>query len=399
MGCSGQYVGTSTEYINGTEMVAQDSVIENPSKTVSSPINDSSKAEELAKDILTLSRDTLLLKLRFLEPALCRISFFPDSETTIQTDGNLFYFDFLHIIKSYQMEKELVTRDYLHTVLHCIFHHPFIGDNVDSLYWDLACDIAVEKTIEDLHLPYVSKLKNSRQQPILDALITEVPAYTAEHLYHYFKECQLEPAQVLNLREPFIADEHEIWYRLTKSNDSEKSDESVDDLDKNMPLIEPLEYKETKKIKEFAIVIATSASVDGELVEIFIRKTYNILKQTESFFTKINLHIIQCDTKIQEDKKITCDEEMEEYLNHMTLHGFGGTDFRPAFQYVDELIFEKEFLNLKGLLYFTDGEGKYPLKQPSYETAFVFIDDAYEDKNVPVWAMKLILSKDEVKQI
>jgi predicted metal-dependent peptidase len=74
-------------------------------------------------------------------------------------------------------------------------------------------------------------------------------------------------------------------------------------LYEKMPLIEPLEYKEIKAIKEFVIAIDTSGSTSGELVQKFVQKTYNILKATESFFTKINLHIIQCDADIQEDKK------------------------------------------------------------------------------------------------
>ncbi len=44
-----------------------------------------------------------------------------------------------------------------------------------------------------------------------------------------------------------------------------------------MPLIEPLEYKEVKAIKEFVIAIDTSGSTSGELVQRFVQKTYNIL--------------------------------------------------------------------------------------------------------------------------
>ena len=66
----------------------------------------------------------------------------------------------------------------------------------------------------------------------------------------------------------------------------------------NIPLIEPLEYKEVKRIKEFVIVIDTSGSVSGELVQQFVQKTYNILMQQESFFSKMNLHIIQCDASV-----------------------------------------------------------------------------------------------------
>ena len=43
----------------------------------------------------------------------------------------------------------------------------------------------------------------------------------------------------------------------------------------NMPLIEPLEYKEVKRIREFVVAIDTSGSVAGELVQKFMQKTYN----------------------------------------------------------------------------------------------------------------------------
>ena len=164
----------------------------------------------------------------------------------------------------------------------------------------------------------------------------------------------------------------------------------------NMPLIEPLEYKEVKRIREFVVAIDTSGSVSGELVQKFVQKTYNILKQQESFFTKINLHIIQCDAAIQEDVKITSQEEFDAYLNTMQLRGFGGTDFRPVFDYAEQLRQAGEFTNLKGLIYFTDGFGTFPERQPDYHTAFVFVDDEYNNPDVPVWAIKLVLQKDEI---
>ena len=163
-----------------------------------------------------------------------------------------------------------------------------------------------------------------------------------------------------------------------------------------MPLIEPLEYKDVKRIREFVIAIDTSGSVARETVQRFLQKTYNILQESESFFSKINVHIIQCDADIQEDKKITCREEFDEYLKTMKIHGLGGTDFRPVFSYVDELIHNKEFNNLKGLIYFTDGYGDFPAKKPDYETAFVFLDEEMNNYDVPPWAIKLILQKEEV---
>ena len=120
------------------------------------------------------------------------------------------------------------------------------------------------------------------------------------------------------------------------------------------------------------------------------------MKSQESFFSKINLHIIQCDTEIQESIKITCEEDFDNYLKNMSFHGFGGTDFRPVFSYVDELCQKKEFRNLKGLIYFTDGYGIFPAKKPAYETAFVFIRDEYDIPEVPPWAIKLVLESEDI---
>jgi predicted metal-dependent peptidase len=165
----------------------------------------------------------------------------------------------------------------------------------------------------------------------------------------------------------------------------------------NVPLIEPLEYKEVKSIREFVIAIDTSGSVSGPQVQAFLNKTYNIMKSTESFFSRINVHIIQCDAAIQEDAKITNQEEFDQYINKMQLRGFGGTDFRPVFSFVDKLIREHEFSNLKGLIYFTDGYGVFPEKKPDYETAFVFIRDDFIIPDVPPWAIKLVLEPEELR--
>lgn len=168
-------------------------------------------------------------------------------------------------------------------------------------------------------------------------------------------------------------------------------------LYKNMPLIEPLETKEVFKIEDFVIVIDTSMSVSGELVRNFLQETYGVLNESESYFRKINIHILQCDEEVRSDVTITSREEMEDYMEHFTLNGFGGTDFRPAFEYVNGLLKKGTFKKLRGLLYFTDGKGIYPVKMPPYDTAFVFMEDQYEDISVPGWAMKVVLTPEDLE--
>jgi predicted metal-dependent peptidase len=167
----------------------------------------------------------------------------------------------------------------------------------------------------------------------------------------------------------------------------------------NIPLIEPLEYKDVREICEFVIAIDTSESCSGELVNLFIRHTYEMLKSTDTFASRVNIHIVQCDSEVQSVTKITNEAEMKELLDHFEIHGFGGTDFRPVFEYVDALAEQKEFKNLKGMIYFTDGDGVFPQKKPAYKTAFVFLNDDYRDVWVPIWAIKAVLTTEAVENM
>ena len=449
------------------------------------------KLDTLAREVLTLSRNTLLVNLRFLDAALSRFELMPFEDTSLATDGHYLLYDARHVLKSYRSEKEAPVRDYLHMVLHCVFRHMYIHTLLDRPCWDLACDIAVEHIITELGLKSAAAKREQRQQAVITGLQKELKQLTAEKIYRYYLDKALPPAKLADLRALFYGDDHSLWYippeerarMLGLSSGSDDGDGDGDgdgkptetmsvsaaeadwadiaqrmqvdmetfskqqgdkaggliqnlnavnrekydyasflrkfavrgevmkvnpdefdyifytyglQLYDNMPLIEPLEYKEVKRIREFVIAIDTSGSVAGETVQRFVQKTYNILKSTESFFSKINLHIIQCDAAVQEDAKITSQEEFDEYLKTMKLRGLGGTDFRPVFRYVDELIRDHEFTNLKGLIYFTDGFGTFPEKMPEYNTAFVFLDDEYNNPDVPPWAIKLVLQNEEI---
>jgi len=163
---------------------------------------------------------------------------------------------------------------------------------------------------------------------------------------------------------------------------------------KDMPIIEPLEYREDNIINDIAIVIDTSGSTFGSIVDTFLTKTYNILCEESSFSRKFNLHLIQCDTAVQEDLVITSKEEFDEIIKDFKIKGGGGTDFRPAFSYVQDLMKNGSFTHLKGLIYLTDGYGVYPPEKPPFETAFVFVEQS--TATVPAWATKLLLDKAEI---
>ena len=169
------------------------------------------------------------------------------------------------------------------------------------------------------------------------------------------------------------------------------------DLYGNVPLIEPLEYREEKRVREFVIAIDTSGSVQGEIVREFVNATFDILKSTESFHSKVHVRILQCDTEVRSEDVITSLDELRDWGRSMKLLGGGGTDFRPVFRHVDALIEAGEFSNMVGLVYFTDGWGEYPDYMPAYRTAFAFYDDDFRPDTVPPWAIQVVLDKNTIE--
>lgn len=161
----------------------------------------------------------------------------------------------------------------------------------------------------------------------------------------------------------------------------------------NLPFLEPLEYTEAKKLEELVIAIDTSASCKKPTVQRFLQETYAVLGQQENFFKKLRVHIIQCDCYVQEDVKVTCEKEWKEYLRHIKIQGGGGTDFRPVFRYVNEMLADGRLKNLKALLYFTDGDGIYPREKPDYEAVFLLTKEPPKEANVPSWATLLYMDE------
>ncbi len=370
-------------------------------------------------------------------------------------DGDTIEYDPVYVLKSYRDCPKAVTRAYLHMLLHCIFAHSYRYEKLDGENWDLAADIAVEKVILDMDLAGTSLETDPEARRKLQILQEDAGMLTAERIYRYFRLNPISTRERKEFIALFRRDDHALWKpaeqlemtmeqwkkiservradlksfsknktgaealekNLTEAT-RERYDYSEilrrfttigedirvneDEFDYvyytyglrtygNLPLIEPLEYKEVNKVKEFVIAIDTSASCRGSVVRAFLQKTYDLLKGSENFFTKINVHIIQCDSEVQSDTKITNDDEFDTFMKYGKLQGFGSTDFRPVFDYVYELKARGEFEDLKGLIYFTDGYGIYPERMPDFDVIFAFLDEDENRAPVPPWSMKVIL--------
>jgi len=97
-----------------------------------------------------------------------------------------------------------------------------------------------------------------------------------------------------------------------------------------------------------------------------------------------------------EDFKEKMEKEIEEYIKNISLKGFGGTDFRPVFQYVDEIFTSSQKNEVNGLIYFTDGDGTYPKQMPKFKSLFVINDSCFDKSKMPLWAISLFLDSQDL---
>ena len=377
-------------------------------------------------------------------------------------DGVKLYYDPVLLLRQYKTTQNYAARLYLHTLLHCIFYHGFETDKLNRQYWDMATDIAVEHTILDMNLHLTRMPSDDALRNRLETLNKQAGGLTAEKIYRHFRieepstkateewyklchydehiywdrreELELSQAEWRKISERIKADlksfskdknNAESMEQNLKEATRERYDytdflhkfmvmgESIqvndDEFDYiyytygldtygNMPLVEPLEYKDSNKIKDFVIALDTSASCRGRVIQAFLQKTYNIMQSSENFFSKINVHIIQCDSEVRQDTKITERRDFDTFMEHGKLTGFGSTDFRPVFDYVETLREEQEFDNLKGLIYFTDGYGIYPEQMPDYDVAFVFLNEDDNAPKVPSWAIRIVLDEETLEE-
>ena len=457
----------------------------------------------LAEEILNQGKKSVCRELPPFIRAINALEFKLSGNNSNYTNGNIFYYSPEDICKKYKANKNNITRLLLHSLLHCSLLHIYNTDFKKTKLWDLACDICVEKIINDAKLPCSETEKSATQDNIIKNLSERIKNFTAENIYYYLTAQNQTTDNIELYSDLFVVDNHKPWYEnalfsiddedettevearsiykreddrdgpsqdggktLTEFSNSnaenpkdawkEITKQIIRDLDifpsqrgsnlgnalqilksitreeydysellkrfietdetleinddefdyiyytyglklyENIPLIEPLEYAENGKIKKLVIAIDTSGSVKGEIVESFIRKTYSILNSTDFFKRSSEIHIIQCDADIQDIAIIKTPSELEEYMDNLVLHGFGGTNFTPVFQYVDELYESSSKKELNGLIYFTDGDGIYPEKTPLYKNVFVIHDNGFDKNRLPIWATPLYIDKNKL---
>ena len=405
---------------------------------------------DLSRKVLLNCRNELYSLFPYLDGAFASLPYRVSNDTaSLGTDGADLLFSPGYLIALYGSCPARLRRGYLHILLHLLFLHPFRRGRRDRQKWNLACDIAVEQIIRRERQPRLDAGETDAQNAVFAALGER--SKSAEEIYEQLEKL---PGPLAELEAAFLFDDHHLWELAVPESRStwehllsytggsrrrggghagtqagaqkeqlgdihrgtydygtylrrfavsrEEMELDMDSFDYiyytlgmeqlgNIPLIEPLEYREGRKLEQLVIAIDTSGSCSKEVVQDFLSQTYSILSQQENFFRKMQVHLVQCDCLVQSAVVIHSRQEWENYSRDITIQGRGGTDFTPVFRYVQQQREAGKLQNLKALLYFTDGDGFYPREKTDYETAFVFLHSSDKLDAVPAWATRLLI--------
>lgn len=365
---------------------------------------------DLCLQIWNLTREQLSVKYPFLRSFLWYFTFRTSTETTTAgTDGSVIYFSHDFLLHTFRETPHQLEHFLLHTVGHCLLLHTIQEQTEDSATRKKNSDCAVEAFFKE---PYPAPFWDDHHfwntavnQDFLSRIALTLSSLTGVSGTGSYGNGSKgnssgELSEELTIRNTGTYDFTHFLKQFARQGEEIKTDiESFDYIPYlyglehygNIPLIEHLEYQEVNRLEELVIAIDTSGSCSLDTVRKFMEETYSILSNHENFFRKMNIYVIQCDSFIQDMAHITSEQDWQDYLKNLTIHGRGGTDFRPVFEYVEELRAKKELKDLKGLLYFTDGDGIYPEIPTDYKTAFVFYKEKEQHQKVPAWAACLTL--------
>ena len=276
-------------------------------------------------------------------------------------------------------------------VMHQALFHKDRGENKVSSVWELASDYAINDLLVDngFILPpmanYSSRFERLYTEQIYVTLLGELEIEENEQ-----EEQQQESEEMLeenSLEELLSQEEYELileqlGIKLEKQGDLPKGIERFVSSSQNSKISWreelyryvnihaksdyrmfpsskkhlyrgislPSIYGEELKI---AVAIDTSASIDDELLKVFLIELEEIMQ----LFTHYMIELIECDATIQNIQQLTPHEPLIS-----SFKGGGGTDFRPVFEHL-ELSHE----DFKFLIYFTDGKGIFPNDIPNIE--------------------------------
>mgnify|MGYP006110719909 CR=1 FL=1 len=332
--------------------------------------------------------------------------------TTAATDGKTIFInkDFLNSLNSSEQNALL-----LHEVLHMALLHCIRIGTRDPKIWNIAADIVVNGLIQlntPFQLPkdaildedfvnesveeiYEALLKNKKTIKLVMADIITLKSededdnktINAEEIESYWKDAiQIVENtvsdsaagsgqgnmplglshEIKNILEPEIDWRHALWKYVGKTNSD------FDDLDRRFIYRGLyLEALLTEGLEIF-VCIDTSGSVSNKLLSQFAGELKGIL----SAYPHVKCILYYADTSLDGPYEIDSIDKLP------PAKGRGGTSFIPFFNTLSESHEDFSEVN-RAAVYFTDGYGSFPEKEPDNPTMWLVPSDGLSSKEFP----------------
>ena len=183
----------------------------------------------MGRKIFSYLRDEIYKDLRFMDVALTGLDTV-DRQGLVMfgTDGRNLYFGPEHTIELFRKNEQFLKRAYLHSILHCIYGHLWIGGDRDKRIYNISCDIAIEKVLDSINKPCTKRILTLQRKSLYEEL-NKKDIVSAGQIYEYIVEKRHEMSEMdfenllIKLNKEFIVDDHHFW--------PEKKDKSISKRD------------------------------------------------------------------------------------------------------------------------------------------------------------------------
>lgn len=367
---------------------------------------------------VSAARRDLILDQPFFGVLSLKLTLIEDrvSTKTLKTDGKNLWFNpaFVTTLSKYELVGVMA-----HEVLHCANGHPWRREHRDAKRWNEACDMAINPIVIDagMQLPqgaldgsafkgmsaeeiYAHLQQEQQNQPpqqqnqgggsqgqadkgqeqaqddfgcgeVVDCEDTAMPEAKAEWsaaVLNAAKQAQAMgrlPAGmerlVQEIKNP-AQDWRAILRRFPQENAaSDYSWKTPNGRYLHMGLYMPSLRSES--MPPMVVAMDTSGSVNDLVVNQFTKEITAIVEEMQPE----RLYLVYCDAEIQ-------GVDVFERGEPITIKpkGFGGTDFRPVFKWVED-----EVINPSCLVYLTDMAGAFPTHPPDYPVLWADTEGYY----------------------
>lgn len=309
----------------------------------------------------------LALRLQFVERV---------TEKTMAVDGKHIFYNpqFVNSISS-ELTKAIIA----HEVMHCVFDHIGRRNGRSPRRWNQAADYAINPILEDSGFDfegtgllnpayknmtadqiYMLLPESSSGDPLDECLdsstdaieaadwaVAVVQAATAAKQHNKLPESLAR--LVSELTEPKLNWRAQLRHFVTERCKDDYSWTRPNRKFFSQGIYLPSLYNE--QMGQIVVAIDTSGSIDQPTLDAFGAEIKSIVQTIRP----TNTTAIYCDAVINHVDEFSPNDEL-----HFNMHGGGGTDFCPPFQFVKD-----QNLTPKVFIYLTDGYGPFP-SAPDY---------------------------------